>query len=62
MINSKKLEYSYPKELKKLRACVSCHLIKTEEQVIKKDILIKFQFSLTRRDVKIAERIGTHKK
>ena len=24
--------FSYPKELKKLRACVDCHLIKTFEQ------------------------------
>jgi hypothetical protein len=26
-------EYSFPKELKKLRACSSCGLIKTESQV-----------------------------
>jgi len=26
--------YSYPRSLKKLRACFSCHLIKTEEQFI----------------------------
>lgn len=25
--------YSYPKELKKLRACIQCSLIKTEPQV-----------------------------
>ncbi len=28
-----KEEYSFPKELKKLRACSSCGLIKTESQV-----------------------------
>jgi hypothetical protein len=25
--------YSYPKTMKKLRACFNCHLVKTEEQV-----------------------------
>ena len=24
--------YSYPTQLKKLRACIRCHLVKTEEQ------------------------------
>lgn len=28
------MEYSYPSSMKRLRACLSCHLIKTEEQVI----------------------------
>ncbi len=32
--------YSYPTLLKKLRACFSCNLIKTEEQVI--NYIIKF--------------------
>ena len=27
-------EYSYPKSLKKLRACTQCRLIKTEEQFL----------------------------
>lgn len=26
-------EYSYPTSLKRLRACVGCHLVKTEDQV-----------------------------
>lgn len=34
-------EYSYPNTLKKLRACLTCHLIKTEDQV---SIIILFQF------------------
>jgi hypothetical protein len=26
-------DYSFPKTMKKLRACTRCHLVKTEEQV-----------------------------
>lgn len=52
--------YSYPKELKKLRACLACHLLKTEEQV-EFDyfilILIKL-FSFYKRGVKIVMENG----
>ncbi len=29
------MDYSYPNSLKKLRACINCHLIKTESQFLK---------------------------
>ncbi len=29
--------YSYPTSMKKLRACFTCHLVKTEDQVNKNE-------------------------